>query len=144
MGRRWIGSLASGGVKLRLELVGLLDVVAVLVFVAIGRSVHTDGVTVAGMASTSWPFLVGAGVGWLVGRGWCRPTSSAPTAVGVWLGCVVLGMALRVVSGQGTAVAFIAVALGFLGAEMFGWRLVYWGIGSWRQGDRADQGVAGR
>jgi hypothetical protein len=28
-----------------------------------------------------------------------------------------------VVSGQGTAVAFIIVALAFLGAGMFGWRL---------------------
>ena len=33
-------------------------------------------------------------------------------------------MLLRVVSGQGTAVAFIAVALIFLGVTMLGWRLV--------------------
>ncbi len=33
-------------------------------------------------------------------------------------------MALRVVSGQGTAVAFIAVALAFLGMELLGWRAV--------------------
>jgi hypothetical protein len=143
-GRRRIGSLASGGVKLRLGLAGLLDVVAVLVFVGIGRSVHTDGVTAAGMASTSWPFLTGAAVGWLVGRAWRRPTSLVPAAVCVWLGCVTLGMALRVVSGQGTAVAFIAVALGFLGAEMLGWRLVFRGIESLQRRERVDECVASR
>jgi hypothetical protein len=33
-----------------------------------------------------------------------------------------IGMVLRVISGQGTAVAFVFVALGFLGAAMLGWR----------------------
>jgi ABC-type Na+ efflux pump permease subunit len=33
-------------------------------------------------------------------------------------------MTLRVVSGQGTAFAFVLVALGFLGLAMLGWRLV--------------------
>jgi hypothetical protein len=33
-------------------------------------------------------------------------------------------MILRVVSGQGTAVAFIAVALAFLGLFLLGWRLL--------------------
>jgi hypothetical protein len=42
----------------------------------------------------------------------------------VWLACVVLGMVLRVVSGQGTAVPFVGVALAFLGAAMLGWRVL--------------------
>jgi hypothetical protein len=37
---------------------------------------------------------------------------------------VALGMILRVVSGQGTAVAFIAVALAFLALFLLGWRLL--------------------
>jgi hypothetical protein len=37
---------------------------------------------------------------------------------------VALGMILRVVSGQGTAVAFIVVALAFLGLFLLGWRLL--------------------
>jgi hypothetical protein len=41
---------------------------------------------------------------------------------------VVVGMILRVMSGQGTAVAFIVVALGFLGATMVGWRIVVAGL----------------
>jgi FtsH-binding integral membrane protein len=42
--------------------------------------------------------------------------------VGAWLGTVALGMVLRVVAGQGTAVAFIVVALVFLGLFLLGWR----------------------
>jgi len=51
-----------------------------------------------------------------------------PSGVAAWLGAVGLGMALRVVAGQGTAVAFIFVALAFLGLFLLGWRLVArWG-----------------
>jgi Protein of unknown function (DUF3054) len=99
-----------------------LEVVAVLVFVAIGRSSHQDGLTVAGMASTSWPFLVGLVTGWLLVRAWQRPTAMLPTGITVWISCVALGMVLRALAGQGTAAAFIAVALGFLGLEVLGWR----------------------
>jgi hypothetical protein len=41
-----------------------------------------------------------------------------------WLATVAVGMALRVAFGQGTAVAFIIVALGFLGLFLLGWRLL--------------------
>jgi hypothetical protein len=37
---------------------------------------------------------------------------------------VTVAMVLRVVAGQGTAVAFILVALCFLGALMLGWRML--------------------
>ena len=37
---------------------------------------------------------------------------------------VALGMVLRVVSGQGTAVAFILVALSFFTLFLVGWRMV--------------------
>ena len=101
---------------------GTLDVVAVLVFVAIGRTSHDHGISVSGMVSTSWPFLVGLAAGWGLARAWRRPLEVAPTAVIVWLSCVAVAMAVRVVAGQGTAVAFVAVALGFLALELLGWR----------------------
>ncbi len=107
-----------------MALAATLDVVAVLIFVAIGRQHHTGGVTVGGMASTSWPFVAGLVGGWVAARAWRCPTALVPSGVAVWLSCVAVGMALRVVSGQGTAAAFIAVALGFLGLELLGWRLV--------------------
>ena len=47
-----------------------------------------------------------------------------PTGAGVWLATVALGQALRVVAGQGTALAFIIVSLLFLGLFLLGWRLI--------------------
>jgi Protein of unknown function (DUF3054) len=102
----------------------LLDCCCVLVFVIIGRASHAKGESLGGIASTAWPFLAGLAGGWLAARAWRRPLWLWPAGVGAWLGAVALGMALRVVSGQGTAVAFILVALAFLGLFLLGWRLL--------------------
>jgi len=102
----------------------LADVCCVLVFVIIGRASHTQGETAGGIASTSWPFLAGLAAGWLASRAWLRPLALRPSGVAVWLCTVAIGMVLRVVSGQGTAVAFIVVALAFLGLFLLGWRLM--------------------
>jgi len=115
-----------------------LDILWVLVFVVIGRASHTKGESLGGIASTAWPFLAGLGAGWLaLFLAWHRPpghrTQKArplpafavlPSGVVAWLATVTVGMALRVISGQGTAVAFIAVALAFLGLFLLGWRLL--------------------
>jgi FtsH-binding integral membrane protein len=101
----------------------LLDCCCVLVFVIIGRASHAKGESLGGIASTSWPFLCGLGAGWLMSRAWRRPLAVRPAGIAVWLCTVTLGMILRVVSGQGTAVAFIIVALAFLGLFLLGWRL---------------------
>ena len=77
-----------------------------------------------GLASTAWPFLAGLAVGLLVTRAWRRPAAIVPAGLGAWLGTVAVGMLLRVVAGQGTAVAFIGVALAFLGLFLLGWRAV--------------------
>jgi Protein of unknown function (DUF3054) len=102
----------------------ILDCCCVLVFVIIGRASHTKGEALAGIASTAWPFLAGLAGGWLAGRAWRRPYPLWPAGVSAWLGTVALGMALRVVSGQGTAVSFVLVALIFLGLFLLGWRLL--------------------
>jgi DUF3054 family protein len=96
----------------------------VLAFVIIGRASHAQGETLPGIASTAWPFLAGLAFGWLAARAWRRPLGLVPAGVGAWLGAAGLGMVLRVVAGQGTAVAFIFVALAFLGLFLLGWRLV--------------------
>jgi hypothetical protein len=103
----------------------LLDVCCVLVFVAIGRASHAKGETLGGIASTAWPFLCGLGAGWVLSRAWRRPLALRPAGVIIWLLTVALGMVLRVVSGQGTAAAFIVVALAFLGLFLLGWRLIW-------------------
>jgi Protein of unknown function (DUF3054) len=102
----------------------VLDVCCVLIFVIIGRASHTKGESLAGIASTAWPFLAGLGIGWLAARGWRRPLAIRPEGLVIWLCTVALGMIFRVVSGQGTAVAFIAVALVFLALFLLGWRLL--------------------
>jgi Protein of unknown function (DUF3054) len=106
----------------------ILDCCCVLVFVIIGRASHTRGEGLAGIASTAWPFLAGLAGGWLAARAWRQPFRLWPAGVGAWLGAVALGMVLRVVSGQGTALAFIGVALAFLGLFLLGWRLLAGGL----------------
>jgi hypothetical protein len=101
-----------------------IDACLVLAFVLIGRASHHGGGGLAGLASTAWPFLTGLAAGEIVTKGWRRPAALLPTGVGVWLSTVAIGMILRIISGQGTAAAFIAVALAFLGLFLLGWRLV--------------------
>lgn len=98
------------------------DVVCVIVFVAIGRASHQEGDALLGLATTAWPFLGGLAVGWAATRAWRAPYGVVPTGVVVWLATLVGGMLLRVVSGQGTAPTFIAVAAVFLAVFLLGWR----------------------
>lgn len=100
------------------------DIACVLLFCAIGRRSHAEGVTIAGVADTAWPFLAGAGVGWLVARGWHRPTALTPTGLAVWLATVVVGMLLRKATGEGTALSFIIVASSTTALLLLGWRAV--------------------
>jgi hypothetical protein len=110
------------------RLFAALDLVVVLIFVAIGRSVHDHGVKLVGMMSTTWPFAIGLAIGWLAVFATRRGGATWRDGVVVSVATVAVGMVLRVLAGQGTAVAFIAVALGFLGAAMVGWRLVFAGF----------------
>jgi hypothetical protein len=102
----------------------LLDAAAVLVFAAIGRRSHEEGITVAGTLQTAWPFLVGTGLGWLACRAWRRPVAVIRTGVPVWVVTVAVAMVLRRGAGAGTAPAFVVVATLVLGAFLLGWRLV--------------------
>ena len=114
----------------------LLDLVAVLLFVSIGRGVHSHGLTVAGIASTAWPFLTGLAAGWIILAAERRDPVSLFGGLVALVSTVALGMVLRVVSGQGTALAFIIVTMVFLGAVMVGWRLVLVRIERRRHGGR--------
>jgi peptidoglycan/LPS O-acetylase OafA/YrhL len=100
----------------------LADVVCVLVFCTIGRRSHAEGITVAGVAETAWPFLAGTAVGWLAVRGWRRPATLAPTGLTIWLSTVVIGMLLRKATSQGTAVSFVVVASLVTAILLLGWR----------------------
>jgi hypothetical protein len=98
------------------------DVVAVLVFCALGRRSHDEGLSISGVAETVWPFLTGTVVGWLVSRAWRQPTAVVPTGVIVWLCTVVLGMLLRKASSAGVAASFVVVAATVTAVLLLGWR----------------------
>ena len=104
------------------------DVLCVIAFVSVGRRNHAEGVTLVGIAETAWPFLTGTVLGWLVSRGWRRPTTPVPTGVIIWICTVVVGMALRVASGEGIAFSFILVATLVTGVLLVGWRAVRAGL----------------
>ncbi len=111
---------ASGG-----AFAALADTVAIVVFATIGRASHEHGMSVAGVAQTAAPFLVGAALGWVACLAMRR---RAPLSVGdglvVWAGTLVGGVLLRRVTGQGTAPSFIVVAGLVTGAFLLGWRAV--------------------
>ena len=100
----------------------LADALCVLLFCAIGRRSHAEGVTVSGVAETAWPFLGGAAVGWLVSRGWRRPLAITPTGVAVWACTIAVGMLLRKATSGGVAVTFVIVASVVTAIFLLGWR----------------------
>ncbi len=99
------------------------DVVCVIVFCAIGRRSHDEGLSVSGVAETAWPFLVGTVVGWLLSRAWRHPADVVPTGVTVWLCTVVLGMVLRKLTSASVAPSFIVVASLSTALLLLGWRV---------------------
>ncbi len=100
----------------------VMDVIGVLLFCAVGRRSHDEGLTIAGVATTAWPFLSGTVVGWLASRGWRQPTAVVPTGVVVWLCTVVVGMVLRKASSAGVAASFVIVAASVTAVLLLGWR----------------------
>lgn len=102
-----------------------IDVVAVLVFCALGRRSHDEGLDISGLATTTWPFLSGTVLGWLLSRGWRRPTAVVPTGVIVWVSTVLVGMALRAATATGVAWSFVAVASTVTAVFLLGWRAVF-------------------
>lgn len=100
----------------------IADAACVLAFAAVGRRSHEEGLSVAGVFETAWPFLSGTVLGWFVIRGWRRPSALMPTGVAVWVATVVVGMALRKATSQGTAVSFVVVASLVTAILLLGWR----------------------
>jgi hypothetical protein len=99
-----------------------VDVACVLVFCAVGRRSHDEGLDVAGIATTAWPFLSGTAVGWLAARAWRHPTDVVPTGIVVWLCTVAVGMLLRKATSAGVAASFVVVASTVTALLLLGWR----------------------
>lgn len=105
---------------MRRPLVLALDLVVVVAFAALGRRSHEEGGGLAGVADTAWPFLVGLVLGHVLVRG----SVTLRAGVVTWVATVAVGMVLRQLTGDGTALSFVLVATGFLGAGLLGGRLV--------------------
>lgn len=101
-----------------------LDLVLVLAFVLIGRSSHDESDAVGGIATTAWPFASGLVIGWLFLVGFRWPFVTVYSGGVVWIVTVLVGMLLRVQSGQGVATSFVIVAAVVLGVFLVGWRVL--------------------
>jgi len=100
----------------------VIDLALVVAFVLIGRRSHAEGVDLAGLATTLWPFAVGLVVGWLSVLGVRWPLPAIRSGGVVVVSTVVLGMLLRVVSGQGVQPSFVVVTVVVLAVFLVGWR----------------------
>ena len=98
-----------------------VDVICIKVFAIVGRSSPQEATDLLGVAHTAWPFLAGCLAGTVIGRTWRHPLSLT-SGVAVWLGTVVGGMTLRLLTGAGVQLSFVLVASLVLGLFLIGWR----------------------
>jgi len=93
----------------------IVDVVAVVVFVAIGRRNHDEGTTFLNILGVAAPFLIALAGSWFALRTWREPFNRA-SFVATWVITVVAGLFLRkIVFDRGIATSFIIVATITLG-----------------------------
>ena len=93
----------------------IVDVVAVVVFVAIGRRNHDEGTALSGVLGVAAPFLIALGISWIGLRTWREPFNRA-SFIATWVITVFVGLLLRrVVFDRGIATAFIIVTTITLG-----------------------------
>ena len=108
----------------RAVVAALADIVAIVVFVAIGRRNHNEGEAVDAIFTVAAPFLIALVLGWVAARAWRRPMQ-VETAFVIWPITVALGMVLRnLVFDRGTALPFIIVATVVTGVFLAGWRML--------------------
>jgi hypothetical protein len=119
-----------------------LDVLAVLVFVAIGRRSHDEGSAIGEFVKTAAPLAIALVAGWLLARAWRSPLTISTGAV-IWMTTVALGMLVRrFVFDRGTAVSFVIVATVFLGLCLVGWRAAVGVVLARRQNSIATAGTS--
>ena len=93
----------------------VVDVVAVVVFVAIGRRNHDGSTSFLNILGVAAPFLIALGASWIGLRTWREPFNRA-SFVATWVITVIVGLLLRrVVFDRGIATSFIIVATITLG-----------------------------
>jgi hypothetical protein len=105
------------------------DAAALLLFAAIGRANHAEGLTLAGVAATAAPFLIGwfaaapllGGYGRAAQRGGVGAAAAA--AAKAWVVAAPAGLLVRTLSkGYLPDSAFVIVTLVATGVLLVGWR----------------------
>ncbi|WP_214402848.1 DUF3054 domain-containing protein [Pseudonocardia lacus] len=97
------------------------DVVAVIVFAAVGRAGHDEASDVLGLLGTMAPFVVGLVASWATPIVRARPAGLRAGAA-VVLGTVVIGLALRFAFTERLPLSFAVVATIALAVLLIGWR----------------------
>jgi hypothetical protein len=97
------------------------DVVAVIVFAAVGRASHAESGDVLGLLGTMAPFVVGLVASWATPVVRARPAGLRAGAV-VLTGTVVIGLLLRFAFTERLPLSFAVVAAIALGVLLIGWR----------------------
>ncbi|MFJ2620277.1 DUF3054 domain-containing protein [Glutamicibacter sp. NPDC087344] len=101
-----------------------IDLVLIVIFALLGRREHEHGLSIGGILWTALPFIIGYLILTLVTRPWKTINNVWPIGLLVWLGTVVLGIAVRLALGSTAAIAFIIVAAIVLGLFLLGRRLI--------------------
>lgn len=97
------------------------DVVAVIVFAAIGRASHAEPLDIFGFVATVAPFLVGLGAAWATPVVRANPAGLRAGAA-VLAGTVLLGLALRAGFTGRLPLSFAMITITSLGVLLIGWR----------------------
>lgn len=101
------------------------DLLAVMIYVSVGRSSHDESLAVSGLFATAWPFLIGI-VGGYIGIALTRwPALSLRGGTVITVKTLIIGLVLRYgVAKDGTEFSFVVVTVVVLGVLMLGWRLI--------------------
>lgn len=97
------------------------DLVAVVVFAAIGRMSHGEPDDLVGLLATAAPFLVGVLATWATPLVRAHPVG-VRAALTVWAGTVVIGLLLRAGFTERLPLSFAVVTAVSLGVLLLGWR----------------------
>ncbi len=107
-------------------LIGVIDLLMLILFAAIGRRSHDEGTPLLGTLEVAAPFLI-AYVVCAAATGLWRAPYSLRRAALTWAPTVALGMVLRrTLFDRGTATSFMVVAFIATAVLLLGWRLIAW------------------
>jgi hypothetical protein len=97
------------------------DVVAVIVFAAVGRASHDESADLLGLLATAAPFGVALAAAWATPLVRARPTG-LPAGLAVLAGTAAIGLLVRFAFLGRLPLSFAIVATCALGVLLLGWR----------------------